>query len=144
MARKQDPFGSYNFHIELDGVTAFGFKECSGLEATLSPVKYREGTDTSLAPRQLSGLVSTSNLVLKRGVTDDAACYEWFSRGMRGELERRDISVVLRDVKGAEKLRWNVRQAWPTKWVGPSLDAANDAIAIESLELVHEGIEVAK
>ena len=60
------------------------------------------------------------------------------------KVDRRAISIILLDDTGAERMRWNVRGAWPIKWSGPSFDAGSDAIAIESLELAHEGIEVAK
>ena len=61
-----------------------------------------------------------------------------------GNLVRHTISIVLRDDTGAEKIRWNVKNAWPSKWSGPSLDAGSSDVAIESIELVHEGIEVQK
>jgi phage tail-like protein len=62
----------------------------------------------------------------------------------KGAISRRDLSIILRDDQGNEKIRWNIRNARPTKWSGPGFDATSDAVAVESIELAHEGVEVAK
>ncbi|WP_224245088.1 phage tail protein [Hyalangium gracile] len=141
---RKDPFGSYNFAVELDGITRMGFKECAGLDSSTGVGKYREGTDPTLAHRQIPGLLSFSTITLKRGVTDDRALWDWREGVMKGTPVRRTISIILRDDTGAEMIRWNVRNAWPSKWSGPGLDAVADEFAIETLELTHEGIEVQK
>jgi phage tail-like protein len=140
---RKDPFGGYNFAVEADGITRMGFRECSGLDSTTAATGYREGTDT-LAQRQLPGLLSFSHITLKRGITNDRALWDWREAVSGGDPSRRDISIILRDDKGNEQIRWNVKNCWPTRWAGPSFDATQDAVAIEELELVHEGIEVAK
>ncbi|MBK7825898.1 phage tail protein [Nannocystis sp.] len=141
---RKDPFSGYNFAIELDGITGTGFKECSGLDRTQSASDYREGTDPTLSKRKIPGLVSWSNITLKRGLSTDHALWDWQQKAVSGKVDRRAISIILLDDTGAERMRWNVRAAWPVKWSGPAFDAGSDAIAIESLELAHEGIEVAK
>jgi phage tail-like protein len=141
---RKDPFGGYNFAVEMDGITRMGFKQCSGLDTTSDATKYREGTDATLTQRQIPGLVSYSNISLQRGITDDRALWDWRDSIASGSPVRRTISIILRDAAGNEKIRWNVKNCWPTKWSGPSLDATTDALAIESLELAHEGIEVQK
>lgn len=141
---RKDPFGGYNFAVELDGITRMGFREVSGLESGTSAGEYREGTDPSLGKRQLPGLLSFSAITLRRGITDDHALWDWHKGVIEGSVVRRTISIILRDDAGQEKIRWNVRNCWPSKWSGPSLDATSDAVAIEALELAHEGIEVQK
>jgi phage tail-like protein len=141
---RKDPFNGYNFAVELDGITRMGFKQCSGLDSTSGVTKYREGTDPSLGQRQLPGLVSFSNISLQRGITDDHALWDWRNSVATGTPSRRTISIILRDDAGAEKIRWNIKNCFPVKWSGPSLDATSDAVAIETLELAHEGIEVQK
>ncbi|MBM7116688.1 phage tail protein [Archangium primigenium] len=137
-----DLLATYNFKVELGGITRAGFKECSGLESTIGAVKYREGTDPTLAQRQLPGLQSVSNIVLKRGISQDNALWEWHKQAIEGKVTRRDISIVLRDDQGNDKIWWNVKNCWPTKWSGPTLDATSESTAIETLELAHEGISV--
>jgi len=144
MAKRRDPFGNYNFMVELDGLTRAGFKEASGLESSVDSHDYREGTDPGNIARKLPGQRKASSISLKRGLTDDRALWDWHNQAASGNLVRHTISIVLRDETGAEKIRWNIKNAWPTKWTGPTLDAGSSESAIESLELVHEGIEVQK
>ena len=141
---RKDPFGGYNFAVELDGITRMGFKQCSGLDSSSAATKYREGTDPTLGSRQLPGMLSFSHISLQRGITDDRALWNWRNDVASGKLTRHTISIILRDDAGNEKIRWNVKNCWPLKWAGPTFDATSDAVAIETLELAHEGIEVQK
>ena len=141
---RKDPFTGYNFAVELDGITRMGFKDCAGLDSTTEATKYREGTDVNLAQRQLPGLLSFSPISLKRGITDDHALWDWRHDVATGTTVRRTISIILRNERGEEKIRWNIKNAWPTKWTGPSFDATSSAVGIEALELAHEGVEVQK
>ncbi len=136
---RKDPFRAYNFLVEIDGITRAGFRECSGLDTTQDPIDYREGGE-ALHVRKLPGLVKYSNISLKRGITDDAELWEWRKKAMEGKVERKNGSIILLDDTGAEKLRWNFSNAWPTKWTGPSFNATGNEVAIETLEIVHEGV----
>ncbi|NTU84785.1 MAG: phage tail protein [Chloroflexales bacterium] len=139
-AERKDPYRSYNFLVEIDGITRAGFRECSGLDATQSPIEYREGDDKQLTTRKLPGMVTYSNITLSRGISDDQELWAWCLGARSGKAERRSGSIVLLDDTGAERLRWNFREAWPTRWAGPSFNATGSEVAIEQLELAHEGI----
>lgn len=134
-----DPFHSYNFIVEIDGINRAGFRECSGLDSSQDPIEYREGTDP-LTSRKLSGLNKYSNISLKWGITDDAELLEWRETIQNGNQDRKNGSIVLLDDTGEEKVRWNFREGWPTKWTGPSFNATGNEVAIETLEIVHEGL----
>ena len=134
-----DPYRNYNFLVEIDGITRAGFRECSGLDSSSDPIEYREGGD-SLTMRKQPGMTKYSNISLKRGVTDDAELYQWWKSVMDGNVQRRNLSILLLDDTGVEKLRWNVVQAWPTKWTGPTFNATAHEVAIEGLDIVHEGV----
>jgi len=136
---RKDPYRSYNFLVEIDGITRAGFRECSGLDSAQDPIEYREGND-SLTMRKMPGLVKFSNVVLKWGISDDADLYQWCQKAVKGAVERKNGSIVLLDDTGAEKVRWNFREAWPAKWTGPSFNATGHEVAIETLEIAHEGI----
>ena len=136
---RTDPYRVYNFRVEIDGITRAGFRECSGLDTSNDAIDYREGID-SRAVRKLPGMTKYTNITLKWGITDDAQLWEWRQKAMDGAVERKNGSIVLMDETGAEKLRWNFREAWPTKWTGPSLNATGSEVAIETLELAHEGL----
>lgn len=142
MSARLDPFGQYNFRVEIDGITRAGFKECSGLETTQDPTDYREGSDLGLTMRKLPGLISYSNITLGRGITTDHELWDWRKKLMGGTADRRNLSIVLMDDAGNDVIRWNLRNCWPTKWSGPSFDATSNEVAIETLELAHEGVAV--
>ena len=139
---RKDPYRAFNFLVELEGITRAGFREASGLDTSSDPVEYREGGE-AITPRKLPGLIKYSNISLKWGMTDDRELWDWHNKVLQGKVERKNGSIILLDEAGAEKLRWNFRNAWPSKWSGPSFNATGNDVAIESLEIVHEGVELA-
>jgi phage tail-like protein len=139
-ATRVDPYRGYNFIVEIDGITQAGFQEVSGLDASTEKVDYREGTDPAHV-RKLPGMNSFSNITLKRGITDSDELWKWRQTVLDGKTERKNGSIVLLNEAGLEKIRWNFVNAWPTKWTGPSLNATGNAVAVESLELVHEELK---
>ena len=137
-----DPYRGYNFLMEIDGITRAAFSEVSGLDASQDPIEYREGNEP-LRSRKLPGLNKYSNITLKWGITDDASLWDWRKKAIDGKVERKNGSIVLLNDAGDEKIRWNFHDAWPTKWTGPSLKATGNEVAIETLEIAHEGVEKA-
>jgi phage tail-like protein len=141
-AQIQDPYGNFNFLVEIDGITRAGFQECSGFDATIDVTEQREGGDNQTV-RKLPGLTKYSNIQLKWGMTDDDELYDWHRKAVLGDIERKNGSIVLLNRKGEEVKRWNFVRAWPTKWDGPDFNATSSEVAIESMEIVHEGLELA-
>jgi len=139
---RTDPYGAYNFSVELDGITRAGFREASGLEASQNPGTYREGTDKNLAPRKIPGLNTYGDITLSRGVTNDNKLWEWRLKAIKGNVERHDISITLLDDLGNPRITWNLFDAWPTTWSGPSMSAEADEFAIEQLTIAFERLEV--
>jgi phage tail-like protein len=144
MASK-DPYANFNFLVEIDGISRAAFQEASGLDSSIDVIEHREGGD-NLTPRKYPGQVKFSNLQLKRGITDDVDLYAWHRQWVTGDpaAVRKNGSIVLLDRQGQEKVRWNFSNGWPAKWTGPSLNAEGNDIAIESLEIAHEGLERVK
>ncbi len=132
-----DPFMNFNFRLQIDGLTVAAFHECSGLESAIDVVEHREGGG---AIRKLPGNVKFANIVLKRGVSGNRELYDVHAKCLEGIVERKSGSIILMDRADREVARWNFVQAWPAKWVGPSLSAEGNDVAIETLELAHEGI----
>lgn len=81
-----------------------------------------------------------ANLTLKRGISDDSL-WSWYKDVIYGKIERQDISVCLLDEGGDEVMRWNFEKAFPVKWDGPSLNASSSSVAVESLVIVHHGLQ---
>jgi phage tail-like protein len=141
-ATRNDPYAGFNFRVEIDGITAAGFSECSGLTTETDVIEYREGTDAPLSVRKLPGLTRYSPIVLKRGLTADKSLWQWRQNIIQGTIDRRSGSIVLIDAAGNDVVRWNFQNGWPAKWEGPVLNAKANDVAIETLEIVHEGLEL--
>ena len=139
---RTDPYGGYNFLVEIDGITQAGFQEVSGLDVSTDATEYREGNDPTHT-RKLPGLNKYTPITLKRGITDSDELWKWRATVIAGNAERRNGSIILLDQTGQEKLRWNFFNAWPSKWTGPALNASSSSVAVESLEITHEEIRKA-
>jgi phage tail-like protein len=142
-ATRIDPFTVGRFLVNIDGVTTSAFSEVSGLEVSIEVVEYRQGNSAGLAEQKLPGLHRYSNLTLKRGFTADLSLWNWFNGIVNGNLVRKEIGIILLDAAENPVLSWRVHNAWPSRWTGPVLNAHTNDVAIESLEIVHEGIDLA-
>jgi phage tail-like protein len=137
-----DPFRGFNFQVQIDNTTVAGFRECSGLTFNTDPVEYREGTDRPLHVRKLTALSKFANISLKRGYTDNKALWDWYKNVLNGIEDRRNGAIILRDEEHNDVLRWNFEKAWICKYEGPSLNATSNDVAIESIELCVERVEL--
>jgi phage tail-like protein len=139
---RQDPYRQFRFRVEIDGVAQAGFSECSFADTTTDPVEYREGDEIPTV-RKLSGLTKYGNITLKWGITDTMEIYNWrqqiIDTGAQGA--RKNMSIILVDEAGSDKARWNIVRAWPTKYDPPDFSAKGNEVAIETLEIVHEGFK---
>ena len=139
---RNDPYRGFNFRLEVDGLTIAAFSEASGLIAEGDPVDYREGADMVNSVRKLAGLRKYQNIVLKRGYTQNKELWAWYRNIANGDPDRRNGAIVLMDEAHKDVLRWNFRNAWPNKVEGPSFNATGNEVAMESVELVHEGVDI--
>lgn len=140
VGQRVDPFDNFNFKIEIDGIVRGAFQQCSGFDSTIDVIEHREGGENT-TPRKLPGLTKFSNIMLMWGMTDDMELYNWHRDAVLGRVDRKNGSIVLLDRQGNETARWNFFNAWPTKYDGPDLNAEGNDVAIEKLELAHEGVE---
>lgn len=139
---RNDPYSAFNFLIEIDNVTVAGFSECAGLTTETDIIEYRNG-DEDITVRKLPGLRKYTNITLKRGYTDSRELWEWRKKVIDGQTERQSGAIVLLDEQRQEALRWTFRDGWPSKWEGPALNGKNNEVAIESLEIAVEHLELA-
>lgn len=140
---RTDPYRSFNFRVEIDGLTVGSFSECSGLSSDGDAIDYREGTDVPLTVRKLPGLRKYANIMLKRGYTQNRDLWNWYRNVVNGVSDRRNGSIILMDEERRDVLRWNFENGWPNKIEAPSFKASGNEIAIESIEIVHEGLTLA-
>ncbi len=138
--QRNDPYRGYNFELQIDNVTRGAFSEVGGLTADGDSVDYREGTDLQSNVRKLMGLRKYANITLKRGYTQDRQLWSWYTNVMNGVPDRRNVTIVLMNERREPVLRWHAENAWINKIEGPALKASSNDVAMESVELVHEGL----
>lgn len=141
--QRNDPYRSFNFRVEVDGLTVGSFSEVGGLTSDGDAVDYREGTDLPLTVRKLMGLRKYGNISLKRGYTPNRELWDWYRNIVNGVADRRNGTIVLMDEERRDVLRWNFENGWINKIEAPSFKASGNEIAIESVEIVHEGLTLA-
>lgn len=133
------PYGKFRYKVEIDGLEAGGFSEASGFDASIDVIEYREG-DMVQTPMKLPGLKKYGNITLKQGVADSMVMYEWMIAGVEGEVERKTITITILDETETATASWQVINAWPAKYMAPDFNATSSEVAIESLEIAHEGM----
>jgi phage tail-like protein len=140
-SNRNDPYKSFNFLVEIDGVQSAGFTECAGLSTETDVIEYREGSDRGGA-RKIPGLAKFTNIVLKRGLTRNRDLWNWRKVIIDGGIDRRSGAIVVLGDDHAPVARFRFREGWPSKWEGPRFNAKSSEVAIETLEIAHEGLEV--
>ena len=138
--QRNDPYKAFNFLVEIDGVAKAAFSEVGGLESETAVIEYRSGGE--YLTRKLPGLTRFANIVLRHGITQDRELWDWRQNIVDGTPDRRNGMIKLLDDQRNEVVRWNFRNGWPCKWVGPALNAKANEVAIETLEIAHEGLEL--
>jgi len=138
--KRIDPFRGFNFRLEIDGLPVAGFSEVSGLTIDRDATDYREGTDKTNLVRKLAGLTKVVALVAVRGTTQDDTLWRWHERLARGVDDRRSGSLVLMNEAHKDVIRWNFENGILTKLEGPAVKASDNAVAVERMEIVHEGL----
>ena len=139
---RRDPYLNFNFLVQIDGDTVAGFREADLPEARIEVAAYREGNERSNTLRRLPGRVEYGPLVLRRGFDGDRTLFQWWRDVADGSLDRRNVVIILRDQSGRDVARWAFRDALPTKYSGPSFRAQGNEVAIESIELAVESMEL--
>lgn len=140
-----DPYRQFRFRVDIDGVGQAGFNECTFADTTTDPVEYREGNEDPVF-RKLSGLTKYGNITLKWGITDSDILYKWRQQVIDtgAQKARKSIMITLIDEEGIDKSQWSIRDAWPSKYDPPDFSAKGNEVAIETLEIVHEGFKRVK
>ncbi|HEX6289747.1 MAG TPA: phage tail protein [Herpetosiphonaceae bacterium] len=139
MTKQRKVYSTYRFMVEIKGITEAAFSECSGLQAETEIFEWQEGGRNGFTHR-LPGRTKFSNLTLKRGIAS-AELWNWFNSSRLGKVKRYDISIILCGYQGYPEVRWNIADAVPIKWNGPTFKADANEVAVESIELIHNGFE---
>ncbi len=136
------PLVKFHFQVEWGG-TQIGFTEVSGLDVETEVVEYRHGASPEYSKVKMPGMQKFSNLTLKRGTfATDNEYYDWWNSVKLNTIERRNITISLLNEEHEPVIVWKVKNAWPTKVQSTDLKADGNEVAIESMEIVHEGLSI--
>lgn len=156
-ALRADPVLNHNFVVSLldtssalaavgsalmsavNDVLLGGFSECSGLEMSMKVEEYNEGGNNG-AVLKFPGRVSFGNLTLKKGQGSSSALWDWHYSFVVGRGKRRDGLIVLLNELHVPNNIWYFRRGLPLKYTGPAMNATQNSVAIESIEISHEGL----
>ena len=138
------PTPKFSFVVDIDGVaTSVVFQEVTGLESETQPIEYRRGTSPSFATVKMPGLRKSANVTLKRGLfKGDNKFFDWVDGIKRNSAKRSTVTIKLLDESGNPTMSWRLANAWPTKVSSSDLNASGNEVAIESIELAHEGLTI--
>ena len=136
------PLVKFHFQVEWAG-SKIGFTEVSGLDVEIEPIEYRHGASPEFSKTKMPGMQKYSNITLKRGsFQSDNEYYEWLNTVKLNKIERRDITISLLNEEHEPLIVWKVKNAWPLKVQSTDLKSDGNEVAIETLELAHEGLTI--
>ncbi|ARA94275.1 MAG: phage tail protein [Bacteroidetes bacterium] len=142
---RERPYSQFNFIVEIDGLDRAGFQEVSGLGMEINVAEYREGNELDNAPRKITGLYKVPDVTLKRGVIGALDLYEWLNEVRNGSQDAlRSVSIqMLSEDRATVAMAWQLSNARPMKYTGPTLNGTGTDVAVEELVLACERIDVA-
>lgn len=141
------PLPKFHFTVTWDGISSIGFTEISGLDITRDVIEYRDGSSPEFSKIKMPGMQKYSNITLKRGTfKGNNEFYQWLYGNINQnsvDMIRRDITITLLDEEHNPVVVWKVHNAWPSKMVSTDLRSSDSTdVAIETLELAHEGLTI--
>ena len=142
MAEIKYPLPVFHFQVQVNN-EEIPFSEVSGLTIETQLIEYRDGSNLEYSSLKMSGIPKYSNITLKRGIiAQDSLFFTWINNALLNKPDRRDVTISLLNEEHSPVMTWKVKRAWPVKLEGPSLKATGNEVAIESIELAHEGLTV--
>ncbi len=144
----ENPAANFRYYVELKNVIEGAFTECSGLNVEREVYQVKEGGVNDHVHMLPGRGLFPGNIVLKRGITYSDALWKWFQEGLlqgtTTETEMAIILIVRYKVPESKRvtIRWNIDKAFPVKWSGPSLNSGGAEIAIETIEIAHQGLKM--
>ena len=131
------PTNGMRFWIRIDQIEVASFAECSPIVIETETEEFREGGRNEVA-RQLPKRTRYRNLIFSRGIDEDRSLYQWYLKTVEGKPQRLPVSIILYNDRREAIRQWNLRGAFPVKWMGPNLNASFNELAVERLEIAFE------
>jgi phage tail-like protein len=141
----KNPYSAFNFTVTIDGAVVAAFQEVSGLDSENTPIEYREGGDAFNTTRKLPGIEKYPNLTLRRGLTGTLFLWQWRQEVRDGSTSFppvRNVVIQLLNEQHVPVYKWTLTNAWCTKLAGPSLKGQGNELAIETMELAYDRLDI--
>jgi phage tail-like protein len=138
-----DPQVVHHFALEVQGIEEATFREATGFESSHDVIEHREtGKGGKQFINKQPGNLKWADIVLKRGVTGSMDLFSWRQKVVDGNMDeaRKSGSVIFYNAKNESIARFDFVRGWPSKWKGPDVNTTNNAVAIEEITIVHEGM----
>ncbi|MGB8338951.1 MAG: phage tail protein [Burkholderiales bacterium] len=137
------PMPKFHFEVKWDD-KAMSFQEVSGLDVEAQAIEYRHGDNKAFSTIKMPGIKKFSNITMKRGVfANDSKFGDWLNQIKMNTVKRTSMTISLIDEEGKPTMVWTLTNAWPTKITGTDLKSDANEVAIESIEIAHEGLTIA-
>lgn len=137
------PLPKFHFQVKWDS-NVMSFQEVSGLDIQSEEIKYRHGDSPEFSVIKMPGLKKVGNVTMKKGIfKGDNKFWDWFNEIKMNTIKRVPVTISLLDETGAPTMVWTLANAWPTKVTGTDLKSEGNEVAVESIEIVHEGLTIA-
>lgn len=137
------PLPKFHFSVDFGNITNIPFQEVSGLETETQIIEYRHSASPSFSAIKMPGIVKVGNVTFKRGVfVNDNSFWNWLNNIKMNVVKRQNITVKLLDESGSPTMTWILQNAWPTKISATDLKSDGNEVAIEVIEVAHEGLVI--
>jgi phage tail-like protein len=137
------PIPKFHFQVKWDS-NVMSFQEVSGLDVEAQPIEYRAGDNPVFSVTKMPGIKKYGNVTMKKGVFKaDNKFWDWFNQIKMNTIKRVPVTISLLDEAGAPTMVWTLTNAWPTKITGTDLKAEGNEVAVETIEIAHEGLTIA-
>lgn len=136
------PLPKFYFQVKWDS-EVMSFQEISGLDTEAQPIEYRHGDSPEFSTIKMPGIKKSGNVTMKKGVfKSDNKFWDWYSQIKMNTIKRIPVTISLLDEAGAPTMVWTLANAWPTKITGTDLKSDGNEVAVETIEIAHEGITI--
>lgn len=137
------PMPKFHFQVKWDA-DVMSFQEVSGLDVEAQPIEYRAGDSKTFSTVKMPGIKKYGNVTMKKGVfKSDNKFWDWFAEIKMNVIKRKPVTISLLDEEGNPTMVWTLANAWPSKITGTDLKSDGNEVAVESIEIVHEGLTIA-
>ncbi len=136
------PLPKFYFAVNING-RDYPFQEVSGLETETQVIEYRDGNSKQFSTIKMPGIAKVGKVTLKKGIfVKDNAFFTWYSAIKMNTIQRSTVVIKLLDEAGRPTMTWTLQNAWVTKMEEADLKSDGNEVAVEWIELAHEGLVI--